>query len=498
MKPYIIYHVFRADFLERTRRFSFMALCAAVMFLTFFSVPDVKAPFVSVCLEPYIFRQGSNATWIPITISLCGGILFPIVGFGFVKGNISMDRNSGFLYTCQSMNMKNSSYIVGKFLSNLLMLTIMWFVAIVSAAVMLVSKFPSHMPGFYEYISPFMGIYPGIVFAAVFAVILESLPIHDRFKNAAGITTLFIMFLISYSTSDYSSPLIRIVDYSNYRWNVESINSVVNPVIGHDVWETGILVPGGMFSESDGTKEIFFHGLLWDSSYFADKIFLVAICLILVAVAVMTLEQAEREKKNKAEQSREQMRFAHSHYLSHFMFELKMLFKGFPKAVFILIGGLWVYSFFAPLQYVQGYVWVITLIFAMPVFSQIGCREHEYNMAEYFMTIQYSLVKQALYSYLWGVFVLLMISIPVVLKLIWLHEYFSAFCYVVFSLFIPAAASFLGEYSKTRRAFETLFLLLCFLLINLPSFLLNGYAVVIMGTGMVTFLLAVFGKKVKA
>lgn len=184
MKPYIIYNVFRADFLERTRRFSFMALCAAVMFLTFFSVPDVKAPFVSVCIEPYIFRQGSNATWIPVTISLCGGILFPIVGFGFVKGNISMDRNSGFLYACQSMNMKNSDYIAGKFLSSLLMLTIMWFVAVVSAAVMLVLKFPGHMPGFYEYISPFMGIYPGIVFAAAFAMILESLPIHDRFKNA--------------------------------------------------------------------------------------------------------------------------------------------------------------------------------------------------------------------------------------------------------------------------------------------------------------------------
>ncbi len=49
MKPYIIYHVFRADFLESTRRFSFMALCAAVMFLAFFSVSDVKAPFRTIC-----------------------------------------------------------------------------------------------------------------------------------------------------------------------------------------------------------------------------------------------------------------------------------------------------------------------------------------------------------------------------------------------------------------------------------------------------------------
>ena len=39
-------------------------------------------------------------------------------------------------------------------------------------------------------------------------------------------------------------------------------------------------------------------------------------------------------------------------------------------------------------------------------------------MMEYFTTIKFSLIKQILYSYLWGVFVLLVISIPVVLKLI--------------------------------------------------------------------------------
>lgn len=496
MKPYVIYQVFRADFLERTRRFSFMALCAAVMFLTFFSVPDVKAPFVSVCIEPNVFYQGSNATWVPITIALCGGILFPMIGFGFVKGAISMDRNSKFLYICQSMNMKKSDYITGKFLSNLLMLTIVWFVAVVSAAVMLIFKFSDSMPGFYEYISPFMGIYPGIVFTAVFAVLLESLPLHDRFKNTIGISTLFIMFLISFSSTDYSNPLIRIMDYSNYKWNMSSINSIVNPVIGHDVWETGILVPGGMFSESRGTKEIFFRGLLWDGNYFADKLFLIAISLMLVA-AIMVLEQEEQEIKHKVEHNSVQLRLEHSYYLSHFMFELKLLLKGFPKTAFILVIGLWGYSFFASLQYVQGYIWVITLIFAMPVFSQIGSREHEYNMTEYFTTIRFSLIKQTLYSYLWGVFVLLLISMPVVSKLVELHEYFSVFCYVEFSLFVPAIASFLGEYTKTRRAFETLFLLLCFLLINTPSFLLSGYVAITMGVGTLILLLTVLGKKIK-
>lgn len=81
MKPYIIYQVMKADLLERVRRSSFLTMCIFAMFLAFFSVPDVEAPLVSICMEPGIFSQGSNPSWMPIAIALCGGVLFPMIGF---------------------------------------------------------------------------------------------------------------------------------------------------------------------------------------------------------------------------------------------------------------------------------------------------------------------------------------------------------------------------------------------------------------------------------
>ena len=142
MKPYIIYQVMKADLLERVRRPSFLAMCIFAMFLAFFSVPDVEAPLVSICMEPGIFRQGSNPSWIPIAIALCGGVLFPMAGLSFVKNNISMDRESGLLYSFQSMNMKKGNYVIGKFLSNLSVLTVMWLFVILGAALMLPFQFP--------------------------------------------------------------------------------------------------------------------------------------------------------------------------------------------------------------------------------------------------------------------------------------------------------------------------------------------------------------------
>lgn len=168
MKPYIIYQVMKADLLERVRRSSFLAMCVFAMFLAFFSVPDVEAPFVSICMEPGIFSQGSNPSWIPIAIALCGGVLFPMIGLSFVKNNISMDRESGLLYGLQSMNMKKGNYIIGKVLSNLSMLTVMWLFVMLGAALMLPFLFPDQPLPFYDFISPFIGIYPGIVFAAAF------------------------------------------------------------------------------------------------------------------------------------------------------------------------------------------------------------------------------------------------------------------------------------------------------------------------------------------
>lgn len=485
MKCNIIYQVLKADFLERTRRFSFLAICAITMFLTFLSVPNIKAPFVSICLEPDIFRQGSNSSWISITIALCGGILFPMIGLSFVKNNISMDRNTGLLSIMPSGNMSKANYVIGKYLSSLFLLTVMWGLTVIGAAIMLPVQFPNQPLSFYDFISPFIGTYPGIVFASALAVFLESVSVISRkISNAAGVTVLFVMFLINYSTSDYNYPLLRIFDYSNYRWNMESVNSSVVPIIGREVQETGILVPGGMFADSRGVQELFFHGMKWSSQYFADKILLVLFCLVLVAMAIIFLDQTEQRRKITFKKSQKKIYSARAYYTNTFVTDFKMLYSGLPKLWYILIVGLWIISIFAPLKYVQGYLWIVMLVFCVVVFSQIGCREYEHNLAEYFMTIKSAPVKSLFYSCTGGMITSLVLSAPIIIKCLIIQNYAGSLGYIAFSLFIPALACFSGEYTKSKRAFETVYLLICFLLINMPDFLYqkNMIAITIIGT----------------
>jgi len=488
MKPYIIYQVMKADLLERVRRPSFLAMCVFAMFLAFFSVPDVEAPLVSICMEPGIFSQGSNPSWIPIAIALCGGVLFPMIGLSFVKNNISMDRESGLLYGLQSMNMKKGNYVIGKFLSNLSMLTVMWLFVMLGAALMLPFRFPDQPLPFYDFISPFTGIYPGVVFTSAFAVLLESVPfISSKAGNAVGLTVLFVMFLVNYSASGYDNPLLRAFDYGNYRWVMDSINDAVVPMIGREVQETGILVPGGMFADSKGGQELVFHGLLRSWWYLRDKVILTAISMALILSAVILLETTEKRKKASSRSLREKGQ--KSHYCTNqFMMECRLLLKSLPKGCLAVNAGLWVYSIFAPLQYVQGYLWIIMLICSVALFSQMGCREHENSLTECFVTIKFSLVRQMAYSYLWGVVLLFMLSAPVAIRCFMEQRFLCSFCYIVFSLFVPALACFSGECSRSRRAFETVYLLICFLLLNMPSFLFQGYVAAVMLAGTVVFL----------
>ena len=128
------------------------------------------------------------------------------------------------------------------------------------------------------------------------------------------------------------------------------------------------------------------------------------------------------------------------------------------------------------------------LVCSVTLFSQMGCREHENSLIECFVTIRFSLARQAVYSYLWGVVMLFMISAPVAVRCFMEQKFLCSCCYIVFSLFVPALACFLGECSKSRRAFETVYLLICFLLLNMPSALFQGYVLAVMVIGTVVMM----------
>lgn len=495
MTGYAAFQVVKADLLERVRKFSFLVLCAAAVFLAVLSVPDVDAPIVSIAIEPGIFKQGANASWMPMAIGLWGGLVFPMIGFSYVKNNIAMDRKSGMLYSIQAMGMKKSNYVIGKFVSNLIVLTIMWALVIAGAAAMLPLGFPHEGIGFYDFISPFLSLYPGIFFASAFAVFLESISaIHHKNGNGLGIIFLFVLFLISYGNGDTNNSILRLFDISSYQWVMDSINAAVIPILSRPVQETGILVPGGMFAGSSDEKDLVFHGLIKSIPYLLEKSFLILFSLFLVLLSIGFLESAERKQKVtiKRQKREEKPKGVSRCYRGLFANEIKIIVREYSRGFWIFLLCLWMCCFFLPAKAVAGYVWILLLILSVLVFSQMGSRDYENGLAEYFTTFRTSFGKQMGYTYLSGVLYLMWLSLPVIGKTLITQGIPSAIGYLLFPFFLPALACFLGKFLRSRRPFETVYFLFCFLLMNQPSFLLSGSMMAFMAIGTWILLFALF------
>lgn len=137
------------------------------------------------------------------------------------------------------------------------------------------------------------------------------------------------------------------------------------------------------------------------------------------------------------------------------------------------------------------------LIFSVVIFSQMGCREYEHNLAEYFITIKSSLVKSLVYSCIGGLITSLILSVPVIIRCLTTQNYAGSLGYIAFSLFIPALACFLGEYTKSKRTFETIYLLICFLLINMPTFLYQENIIIITLIGTIILMISTLVRRLR-
>lgn len=81
----VLYHLARADFLERTRRVSFLVMLGLVLYLGYL----VNIGQVTLRLETY--RGLFNSAWVGSMMTLVVNFLLGWFGFYLVKGAVARD-----------------------------------------------------------------------------------------------------------------------------------------------------------------------------------------------------------------------------------------------------------------------------------------------------------------------------------------------------------------------------------------------------------------------
>lgn len=220
-----IWFIALSDLKERTRRISFLALCALSVLAAFLFVPDLEAEMTSIAVDADYFLQGTNWTWIPMASALCTGMLLPLAGFFYLRNTLSFDRKTGTMALVYTSPVRRVSYLAGKYISNLLLLTLVLAVVVVSSLCMTLIHFPGSGFSVLHFLSFFAGILPGIFLCAAVALMAEAAPLLQGRSGSwlAGVL-FFVMYIVCISllVDDPQGVMARFIDMTGFVWLKDS------------------------------------------------------------------------------------------------------------------------------------------------------------------------------------------------------------------------------------------------------------------------------------
>jgi hypothetical protein len=123
----VVYHLARADFLERTRRYSFLIVLAATLFTCY----EVYVGNIGISVSG--FRGTMNSAWLGATMTLMATTLLGFFGFYIVNNSIALDEKSRVGQLLATTPLSKAQYIFGKALSSFCVLSVIILVLMLAA-----------------------------------------------------------------------------------------------------------------------------------------------------------------------------------------------------------------------------------------------------------------------------------------------------------------------------------------------------------------------------
>jgi ABC-type Na+ efflux pump permease subunit len=134
MRGRMLYHLARADFLERVRRYSFLLTLAFAVGLAFLAYTG------TISLELGEYRGVYNSAWVGSMMALVTSTFITLAGFYMVKNTIQRDRQTRVGLVLATTPMSKSLYTLGKALSNFAVLALMVAVLAAAAAILQLAR----------------------------------------------------------------------------------------------------------------------------------------------------------------------------------------------------------------------------------------------------------------------------------------------------------------------------------------------------------------------
>lgn len=470
----VIYHLARADFLERVRRYSFLIMLGAVTFLGY------QAAIGNINVQVGNYRGEFNSAWVGSMMSIIASFFLGWFGFYLVKGSVAHDRETGVGQIMATTPLTRPIYAFGKWVSNFAVLISMVSVLAVAGIGIQFLTGESRQLDFAALLAPFLFIaLPMMAMVAALAVLFESI---GFLSGGFGNVLYFFLFVMVFPIADTlskSDPAIEPLGLGLFQQSMGAAAKAAFP--DYD--------GGFVLGSTDIPIQGVFHwaGVDWTPDIILKRITFFGIAIVLTLIASIFFDRfdpsrskprrmkggASLPKPEVAPTSATLSQPVHLTPLnastSDFAFmrvlisELKFLLKGQRWWWYAIAIGLFIASLVNKPEIVRAFILPLAWLWPILIWSGLGNREIQNNTQQMVFSSAAPLWRQLPATWLAGFLVTILAGSGAALKLLVSGDVVGLLAWISAAIFIPSFALASGILSNNHKLFEVIYVALWYL-----------------------------------
>lgn len=469
-----IYALVRADVLERTRCYQYLATVAVTLLIGTLLVPSRTARYETFLVDGY--RGVYNSAWIGASYALLTAMLLSLFAFYNVKSAVERDRSTRVGEILAASSIGRFDYALGKALSNLVVLGSMAAILCITAMAMQFVRGESTAFHPLQILIPFvLVVMPLMAMVAAIAVFFEMVPwLRGGFGNVVyffGWTAYLV-----WSVQDDLRPVPWWRDLLGANLVMRQVWEAlrrIDPRAGPKSVEIGANIGASV-------RHFFtFTGLQWNLADIAGRLVWFAIALVIVAAAALLFDRFAKPSRSAGERagnafaSRLRVQIGRytapltdvlfgSDFGSIVLAEFRLLVRGLSFWWYAVAAGLWIFQLFADAtgqSLAVGLAW----IWPMLQWSQLGTRETVYATEQFVYPTLHPIRRQFLAQWSAGILLALLTAGGSLVHWAIAGNLNGIEGVLAGAIFVPTLALACGALSGTTRLFEIVYLVLWYL-----------------------------------
>jgi hypothetical protein len=468
----ILYHMIRADFLERVRRYSFLVTLAAALFLAY----GVATEQVWIVVGNG-YRGVYNSAWIGMLMTVCCSTFLSLVGFYIVKNSVQRDTDTRVGQIFAATPMRKDFYTFAKTLSNFAVLACMVVILMLAALGMQLIRAEGHSLSLWKLWAPFIFFaLPCMLLTAAVALLFETLPV---LRGGGGNVIYFFLwtFALTLGVIGIDDPTGLQLLYRSARTTLQALDPS-SPENFHFSLTIGgeHAIRTFPWNGIDWTANVLLMRVLWVSV--APGIALLASLFFHRFDPARSWRRRQPQVESKATESSSEDRPSslpaavsmgathltplmhisnNSRFLQLVISELRLMLKGqrwwwYAGAIGLLVGQI-----VSPEPDVLAGFLLAAWIWPILLWSQMGCRETRHATGALIFSSERSLSRQLPALWIAGALVAVLTGGGASIRLFLSADWHSLAAWFAGALFIPSFALALGVWSGGSRAFEAIY-----------------------------------------